>query len=67
MEIFFKRDKVGGKKQITRTINGGVQGQQNFENGKAEGRMTIYPVEQGQTNTTTAFKKFEKDLKSQRI
>lgn len=46
---------------------GRVQGQRNFENGKAGGRMTIYPVEQGQTNTTRAFKKFEKDLKSQRI
>lgn len=45
---------------------GGAQGQQNFENGKAE-RMTIYPVEQGQTHPMSAFKKFEKDLKYQRI
>lgn len=46
---------------------GGAQGQQNFENGKAEGRMTIYPIGQGQTNPMSAFKKFEKDLKYQRI
>ena len=46
---------------------GGAQGQQNFENGTAERRMTTYPVEQGQTNPMSAFKKFEKDLKYQRI